>query len=417
MTTNDKSARAVKELGYQLGFDLVGITTTDPMSEAGQRLRQAIESGRTAEMDYLQRSPEKRADPKANFPWASSIISVGICYHYVPVCTHSVPIMYQLCTNSDRFVPFCTTKNPISTSRPPLSHSAAGTEDCQTPQPSSSPNAHQPLISRYAQSRDYHLVLKEKLRLFRDGLREVLNRDFHNRIAVDTLPIMEKPLAQRAGLGWQGKNSLLINPKFGSWIFLGELITDLELTPDQPMTNRCGDCQLCIDACPTGALSEPGQLDATKCLSYLTVEHKGEIPPAIIKTIQAHSNPPDQPQSHKATTANSKKDTQPQGPKPQGKSAAQATTANGNSAVQSQSSTTQCAVYGCDICQTACPFNRDVPGTKEPQFYPRDEILNLTFDDLRNINEAQFKKLFSDTPLARLTYQQFLRNIKLLKKI
>ncbi len=189
---------------------------------------------------------------------------------------------------------------------------------------------------------------------------------------------MEKPLAQRAGLGWQGKNSLLINPKFGSWIFLAELITDLELTPDQPMNNKCGDCKLCIDACPTGALSELGQLDASKCLSYLTVEHKGNFPPPILEIIKAHSKTPAQ---------------------------------------ANQTYINPCAVYGCDICQEVCPFNQDTPETKEPQFHPQNKILNLTLDDLASMSQTRFKNVFSDTPLARLSYQQFQRNVDFLKQL
>ena len=190
-----------------------------------------------------------------------------------------------------------------------------------------------------------------------------LDRDFRNQLAVDTLALMEKPLAQRAGLGFQGKNSLIINPKFGSWIFLGELLTELSLSPDEPMENQCQDCTACIDACPTGALSEPGILDARKCLSYLTIEQKGDISARIIEMANKEN----------------------------------------------------VCIYGCDICQEVCPFNRDTPKSKEEQFHPRAEILNLNIKQLRSLTEPQFKRLFSDTPLARLSYQKLQRNVELLR--
>ena len=377
MTTDlDKSARAVKKLGYQLGFDLVGITSADPLTQPGQRLRQAIDSGCTAEMHYLKRNPTQRSHPKSLFPWASSIISVGISYHWLPLgppqSHHLVRLSHSASPNLAPFSP---------------------TKDCQTPPPSRTPNPHQPLISRYALGRDYHLVLAEKLKLFKDELQNIVGREFRNRLAVDTLAIMEKPLAQRAGLGWQGKNSLLINPKFGSWIFLGELLTELDLTPDAPGKNQCGNCTACIDACPTGALSELGLLDARKCLSYLTIEHKGDFPLEILETIKAQSKRGTEAQRHKGTKGKSRKDTE-----------------GGERYIG------QCAVYGCDICQEVCPFNQDTPRTKEPQFYPPDEILNLSLDDLRSMSQTRFEKVFCGGPIARLSYQQFLRNLQLLEK-
>ncbi len=289
---------------------MVGISSAEPLTQAGQRLRRAVQIGCTAGMSYLQRNPAQRARPQALFPWARSIICVGLNYH---------------------FVPLSTTKN-----------------HCRL------------LISRYALGRDYHLVLAEKLQLFKDKLPRTIGREFRSRVAVDTLALMEKPLAQRAGVGWGGKNSLVINPEYGSWIFLGELLSDLDLTFDEPIENQCGNCRACIDACPTGALSELGLLDARKCLSYLTTEHKGNIPPQVF----------------------------------------------------GKTSKKNVCIYGCDICQEVCPFNRDTPQTKEQQFHPRAETLDLNIEQLRSLTEPRFKKLFSDTPLARLSYQQFRRNLQ-----
>ena len=313
-TDPDKLTGAVKKLAKEEGFNLVGISSAEPLTQAGQRLRRAVQAGCTAGMTYLQRNPAQRVHPKALFPWARSIICVGLNYH---------------------FVPLSTTKN----------HRRL-------------------LISRYALGRDYHLVLAEKLQLFKDKLPRTIHRGFRSHLAVDTSALMEKPLAQRAGLGWQGKNSLVINPEYGSWIFLGELLSDLDLTPDTPAENQCGSCTACIDACPTGALAEPHLLDARKCLSYLTVEHKGPVPAGVLE---------------KANKKN-------------------------------------VCIYGCDICQEVCPFNQDTPQTKERQFHPRDEILNLSLDDLLTMSEAEFEKVFSDAPLARLSYRQFRRNVQLLKK-
>ena len=314
ITDPHKFTGAVKKLGKEVGFDLVGITSAEPLVQAGQRLCQAIQSGHTAGMGYLERNPSQRANPKGRFPWARGIICVGLNYNFVP----------------------------------------------PDPTPSPNPGAAK-LISRYALGRDYHLVLSEKLRLFKDKLAQIVGRDFRSRLAVDTFALMEKPLAQRAGLGWLGKNSLIINPQFGSWIFLAELLTELSLSPDEPMENQCDNCTACIDACPTGALSEPGILDARKCLSYLTVEHKGDIPAAIIELV-------------------TKEDV---------------------------------CIFGCDICQEVCPFNRDRPQTKEPQFRGRAEIINLSLKELRSLTKPQFKKLFAQTPLARLSYHKLQQNLHL----
>ena len=306
LTDPHKSAAAVKALATQQGFDLAGITSADPLPQAGHNLLQAVEHGHTADMSYLNRHPLARSQPKSLAPWARSVICLGINYNYF------------------------------------------------------STDAHLP-VSRYALGRDYHLVLVEKLQLFTHQMHELLGRDFRSRIAVDTSPVMEKPLAQRAGLGWQGKNTLLINQRFGSWLFLAELLTDLDLPSDISAENKCGSCTACIDACPTGALSEPGALDARKCLSYLTIEYKGDLPPEAAEE--------------------------------DGK----------------EKETGQC-VYGCDICQQVCPFNRHTPRTKEPQFYPRPELLNMRFDDLTAMTQTQFQQTFAETPVSRLSYRRFRRN-------
>ncbi|NIA07446.1 MAG: tRNA epoxyqueuosine(34) reductase QueG [Actinobacteria bacterium] len=310
ITDPHKSAAAVKTLAGQSGFDLVGITSAEPLPKAGQNLLQAVEHGHTADLSYLNRHPLARSGPQSLAPWARSVICLGINYNYFPVEVH-LP------------------------------------------------------LSRYALGRDYHLVLTEKLQLFSHQLGDLLGRDFRSRIAVDTTAIMEKLLAQRAGLGWQGKNTLLVNKTFGSWIFLGEVLTDLDLFCDDPVASRCGRCRVCIDACPTGALSEPGFLDARKCLSYLTIEYRGDVWPEVAR---------------KAGTA-----------KEPG----------------------QC-LYGCDICQQVCPFNCHTPRTLHEQFHPHPELLDMRFDDLTAMSQPQFERVFAETPVARLSYQRFRRNSHLM---
>ena len=316
ITDPDKSASAAKNLARQLGFDLVGITSAEPLPQAGRRLLEAVEKGHTADMSYLQRKPSARAQPKSFAPWARSVICLGLNY------------------NTGQF--------PPSQSQLPL--------------------------SRYAMGRDYHLVLAEKLRLFSQELEKLLNRKIRSRIAVDTSPLMEKALAQRAGLGWQGKNTLIINDKFGSWIFLAELLVDLELTPDVPAANHCGQCRACLDACPTGALSEPGLLDARSCLSFLTIENKGDIPPQIVQKAKPNEKE--------------------KGP----------------------------CLFGCDICQEVCPFNHDTPRTSEKQFFPSPQLQGIALDNLAHISEDQFVRIFAGTPVSRLSYHQFLRNLQTLKQ-
>ena len=322
-TDPDRLTGIVKETARRVGFDLVGISSAEPLAEAGRRLVQAVRKGCTAGMAYLERDPSARSKPRSLAPWARSIICLGVNYHFLPL--------------------------------------------------SGPTGRHQVPLSRYALGQDYHLVLGEKLELFRAELQEVSQLEFRSRIAVDTSPLLEKPLAQRAGLGWQGKHTLLINKKFGSWFFLGEVLTDLELTPDSPAANQCGSCTACIEACPTGALSEAGLLDARKCLSYLTIEHRGEFPLGILDKIKAH---------------------QTKGPK-----------------------RSSLCLYGCDICQEVCPFNRGTPGTSQKQFHPRPELLYLRFEELNQMSEPQFKQTFSGTALARLSYEQFCRNLQALKLV
>jgi epoxyqueuosine reductase len=278
----DVTAAAVKQKARELGFDLVGIAPASP-SEYRHYLRQWLDEGRAGEMEYLSGRFDERTNPAAYFPEAASVICVGLNY----------------------FVPL---------------------------EPKPPANAR---IARYALGDDYHELIKSRLHQLADWIREIAP-DSKTRCAVDTAPVMEKELAARAGVGWVGKNTCVINEKIGSWILLGEVLTTLRLEPDDPAVDRCGSCRRCIDACPTQAITAPYQLEARRCISYLTIEHRGGIDPELA----AHFGD---------------------------------------------------WLYGCDICQDVCPWNRDPPMATDPDLQPRwkdgsldpRQILEWTDDDYR----------------------------------
>ncbi len=211
-------------------------------------------------------------------------------------------------------------------------------------------------ISRYAWGEDYHRVLREKLEAFVAALRLRVATPFQARACVDTSPVLERALTRQTGVGWLGKNTCLINQRLGSWLFLGEVLTTLELEPDQPAADRCGSCTRCIDACPTGAILEPRVLDSGRCISYWTIEAKGPIPDEMRAGIGRH-------------------------------------------------------VFGCDICQDVCPWNRKAPISTEAAFQPRPGLFNPPLEELAQISEEQFRELFRDSPIRRARYRGFLRNV------
>jgi epoxyqueuosine reductase len=290
----------VKSLALQVGFDACGISKAEYLQSQDDYLSDWIRNGFHGEMGYMERNIDKRFDPRVLVPNAKSVISVLLNY------------------------------NP-------------GSLDISTKPPK---------ISRYALGLDYHNVLKDKLHLLLELIRKEFG-DVEGRVFVDSAPVLEKTWAAHAGLGWVGKNSLLINPKLGSYFFIGELIVDLEIESylDQ-IPNRCGSCSRCIDACPTGAIISPMVIDSRKCISYLTIEKKSPL------TIEEQKQ------------------------------------LNG-------------WCFGCDICQEICPWNSKSPISTDNGLKPKQEILNLSKDDLIAISKFDFEQIFGDTPVNRTEFEKF----------
>jgi len=214
-----------------------------------------------------------------------------------------------------------------------------------------------PKIAKYAMGKDYHKIIYEKLKILLISLKENYSNEIDGKIFVDTSPVLEKTLAMQAGLGWIGKNCLLINKDYGSYNFLGGLILNIELDYDKAYDNDyCSNCVKCIEACPTGALVAPRMLDARKCISYLTIENKEIIPMEFKNKFKGY-------------------------------------------------------IYGCDICQDICPWNKDIIQTKEPLLEPNMAILKLKKEDWLKLSEVDFKKLFKNSPVERIKYKNFKRNI------
>jgi epoxyqueuosine reductase len=298
-------AAAVKRRGRELGFDLVGITDAQP-SRYRAYLRQWLDEGQAGSMEYLANRFDERTDPSTYLPGARSVICVALNY-YVPL-------------------------EPL----PEESRSHAGK------------------VARYALGRDYHEVIKRRLYELADSIRAAVP-EAQTKTSVDTAPVMEKELAARAGIGWIGKNTCLINPDIGSWVLLGEVITTAELAFDTPGTDRCGTCRRCIDACPTGAITAPYQLDARRCISYLTIEHRGEMPVEYEAPIGEW-------------------------------------------------------VYGCDICQDVCPWNSKAMITTDPALQPRFPTGTINLDQLLTWRQPQYPPQFSHSAMKRVKLPVLQRN-------
>ncbi len=314
MTTHDKNInltelkKKIQSWSDELGFNKIGISHIDlPLAE--NRLNQWLQSKYHGTMQYMEKHGSKRSRPNELLPGTLSIISVRMDYWPEPSLDP-----WQVLAN------------------PELAY-----------------------ISRYALGRDYHKVLKKRLQQLAHRLGDIIG-DFGYRVFVDSAPVLEKPIAEQAGLGWIGKHTNLLSRDSGSWFFLGEIYTDLALPADQAMEKHCGTCQACIDICPTKAIIAPFQLDARLCISYLTIEYKGVIP----QTLRAMM---------------------------------------GN------------RIYGCDDCQLVCPWNRFASVTAEADFQTRHRLDHVSLIDLFQWSETVFLRNTEGSAMRRVGYECWLRNI------
>jgi len=299
--------KSIKDKALGLGFDLVGISPADCFPE-NQYYKQWLRHGFSGEMKYLDRSPERRERLQRVLPNAKSVISCALNYN---------------------------TEYPYSVDERDKSKG---------------------WISRYAWGDDYHEIIEDKLRALLNHIGEEASGEVSSKLYVDTGPVLERVYGKYAGVGWVGKNTCLINQEIGSWIFIGEIITSLELDYDIPVPDRCGTCTRCIDSCPTGAILEPYILDSRLCISYLTIELKDKIPLELREGI--HNN-----------------------------------------------------IYGCDICQDVCPWNRRAQITDGPEFQPRDDLYNPDLSYLSGLSIEDFRYVFKKSPIKRTKRRGLLRNV------
>ncbi|MBI1238187.1 MAG: tRNA epoxyqueuosine(34) reductase QueG [Alphaproteobacteria bacterium] len=297
---------ALRTRAAALGFEAVGIARADLDAAIGERLGAFIAAGRHGSMDWLAETQARRRHPRAMWPDAESAILLGL--NYGP------------------------THDPLAA----LDARAHGT------------------LSVYAQGRDYHDVIKGKLK----DLAQWFARESGAavKVFVDTAPLMEKPLAARAGIGWQGKHTNLVSRDFGSWLFLGVILTDAALPENAPEADHCGSCRACLDICPTAAFPQPYQLDARRCISYLTIEHAGPIPREL-----------------RAPMGN--------------------------------------RIYGCDDCLAVCPWNKFAATGREAKLAARAENVSPPLAALAALDDAAFRKRFSASPIKRIGRDRFLRNV------
>ena len=308
MLANKDISRQIKDYAYSLGFDACGICKAEPIEvEVQQHFKDWINHSYHADMDYMARNTEKRCDPTLLVEGSRSVISVALNYY---------PETKQLQEN--------------------------------------------PQFAYYAYGKDYHDVVKNKLQMLLDYIKS-LEPETEGRPFVDTAPILERYWAAKAGLGFIGKNSLLIIPKKGSYFFLGELIINLELTYDTPLNLSCGNCTRCLDACPTSAIVKPRVVNASKCISYQTIENRGEIDEQVIPKMNNR-------------------------------------------------------FYGCDICQQVCPWNRYSRPHQTAEFNPSQSFLDLSFDRLDNLSVEDYQKIFKGSAVKRAKFTGLKRNLEALRQ-
>ncbi len=288
------------------GFSAMRIASANPNPAAAEKLQHFISHDYHGDMDWLATTAERRANPKAMWPEAQTAIVFAMNYG------QGIDAMQRLDAKS------------------------------------------QGVISVYALNRDYHDVIKGKLKRIATWFANVAKAEV--KVFVDTAPLMEKPLAHRAGLGWQGKHTNLLSRELGSWFFIGTILTDMALPPDESEVDHCGSCHACLDICPTKAFPAPHQLDARRCISYLTIEHKGHIDREFRKPM-------------------------------------------GN------------RIFGCDDCLAVCPWNKFAQVANELKLKAREDLISPALDDLAGLDDVAFRKLFSGSPVKRIGRDRFVRNV------
>jgi epoxyqueuosine reductase len=306
-STSEISLRdAIRDEALALGFDAVGFTRPDAVAQAGERLRAFLAEGLHGDMGWLADKAERRENPSVLWPEVRSVVMLGLNY------------------------------GPAEDPLPRLERRNRAT------------------ISVYAQGADYHDQVKTRLKRLARWLVDRAGGDV--KVFVDTAPVLEKPLAEAAGLGWQGKHTNLVSRDFGSWLFLGAVFTTLDLAPDAAAVDACGSCSACLDVCPTQAFPAPRRLDARRCISYLTIEHRGHID-----------------REFRAAMGN--------------------------------------RVYGCDDCLAVCPWNKFAHRTREAAFLPRAELAAPRLADLAALGDAAFRAVFAGSPVKRTGRDRFVRNV------
>jgi epoxyqueuosine reductase len=299
----------IRQEAIALGFMQISFAKAAEMTEEARNLESWLNKNYQGKMSYLENHFDKRIDPRKLVEGAKSVISLS--FNYFPEQTQSDP--------------------------------------------------EAPKLAKYAYGEDYHFVLKDKLHKLL-GLITEKTGDINGRCFVDSAPVLERDWAKRSGLGWIGKNTMLISPQKGSFFFLAELILDVELSYDEPISDFCGTCRRCIDACPTDAISEKGYLmDASKCISYLTIELREEIPKEFGGKMEKWA-------------------------------------------------------FGCDICQDVCPWNRFSKPHNEPAFFPKEGLMDLSRNEWLEITEDVFRKVFKNSAVKRTKYNGLLRNLKFLEE-
>ncbi len=307
MDAKSKNAQLIKQWSKELGFDFVGISKAERLEKEAPHLEKWLKNEMHGQMHYMENYFDKRLDPSLLVPGSKSVIS--FLYNYFP---------------------------------------------------KQEQRKDAPQIAKYAYGKDYHHIIKAKLKTLMLKIQDEIG-EVNGRAFVDSAPLLERPIAAKSGLGWIGKNSLLLNKQQGSFFFLAELIIDLKLEVDGPVTDHCGTCTACIDACPTDAILEPYIVDGSKCISYFTIELKDNIPNEFKNKFDNW-------------------------------------------------------MFGCDVCQDICPWNRFSQPNKEEQFEPHSDLLNFTTREWQEITKDVFNEIFRKSAVKRTKYEGLKRNMKFLSE-